>query len=126
MRKYTFINAKIEKPRLIERILGSIGPKSQDYTKETHILTMARLLTAASVIMSFCRILTLVLGPLVVAFAAEALTLEQVPRIGLLRPFSLSKQGHISIDTFRKRIAGFGIQGGREHFYRVPMGGRLS
>ncbi len=95
MRKYTFLNGKIEKPRLIERILGSIRPKSQDYTKETSILAMARLITAASVIMSFCRILTLVLGPLVVAFAAEALTLEQVPRIGLFRSFSLSKQGQL-------------------------------
>jgi hypothetical protein len=85
---------------------------------------MARLLTAASVIMSFCRILPFVLGPLVVAFAAEALTLEQVPRIGLLRPFSLSKQGHIRIDTFRKGLQDLGYREGENIFieYRWAEG----
>jgi hypothetical protein len=124
MRKYTFINAKIEKPLLIERILGSIRPKSYDYTKETHILTMARLFNATSVNMSFCRILTLVLGPLVVAFAAQALTLEQIPRIGLLRPFSLSKQGQIRIETFHKGVQDLGYREGENIFieYRLAEG----
>ena len=50
------------------------------------------------------------------AFAAEALTLEQVPRIGLLRSFSLSKQGQIRNDTFHKGLQDLGYREGENIF----------
>lgn len=88
------------------------------------------LLTVIRVKFSFARLFALVLGPLLMAFVTEAQAMEQVPRIGVLSPFSLSNQGPTNVDTFRKGLQNLGYREGENIFveYRWAEGhpGRLA